>query len=485
MPRPVDSLERAMLEPGLTVPSGSMWSLLEEDGFAIPGDPALAAALLRAANADLRGGDRIGCLHRAAERLGVEETRRVLLSVPHEATPEAEDDDAIAFDFVTFRLRAGRASIAARHLASFVGLPPAETATAALLQDVGMIALYRAFGDRYLQVLDIAGPDHRNLAEVEQRTLRIDHAIVAAEMAGRWRLPETTVAAIRHHHRHDGAPEPERPFAAALELATIATMALDDAGLHVEDATVRFRRAARAWFGIGPHEALVLLEEIRAESSHAERQAHGRPPLPEAEVARRLADARRELGVVGAIEPAGAAMTRDETTGLPDRESFLERLDAALGIERRRGSSVAVLILAVDDLRELNGRLGMRGGDALLHEVAQRIATHLPPEGHAFRFVGGQFAALLPGSSPLEARSVADEIRRAVAGTLPETMGERAVRVTLSVGVALDRFGPEVPGADILPVRERILRSALAALARAEAGGRNRTELFRDEREAA
>jgi hypothetical protein len=55
----------------------------------------------------------------------------------------------------------------------------------------------------------------------------------------------------------------------------------------------------------------------------------------------------------------------------------------------------------------------------------------------------------------------------------------------LSVGAAIDRFAPEHPGADVATAREHLMRGALAALASAEAEGRNRTELFRDGRDAA
>lgn len=447
-------------------------------------DPALALATLTMANADVVAGSRTGRLSQALSFLGPDGVRNVVLSVPV-AADRPEDPDSIDFDLTTFRARALRGSIAARQLAQVTGAhEPEEAAIAALLQDIGMIAIHRAFGDRYLQVLDIAGRDHRNLCEVEQRTLRIDHALVGAELAARALLPGTIVSAIRHHHRHAGAGRDERKLAAVLELASVAALAVEEESLHAEDATVRFRRSAHAWLDLPPHEALVLLEEIRAECTHR-LALFGFGAHHETEsLERRIADARRAAGLV-ASPSASVGWTRDPLTGLPDRESFLERLDAALGLERPCGSSVAVLVASVDDLRELNLRVGVRGGDALLRSVAQRLARSIPAGTEVFRLLGGQFAIVGPGLSPLEARRLGDDLRRTVASDMIDIAGERAVRVTLSIGAGIDRFSPEHPGADVTLLRENLLRSALTALSAAESAGRNRTEVFRDGRDAA
>lgn len=447
-------------------------------------DPALTLAILGRVNSERNSGERVANVAIAVEALAGPALRAVVLGVPV-GNGRSEDLDAIEFEFEPFWCRAIRASVAARQVAQVTrSLDPERASVAALLADVGMVALHQAFGDRYLQVLDIAGRDHRTLIEVERRTLRIDHAMVGAELASRARLPEAIVSAIRHHHEHRTASREERSLAAIVELANVAALAIDEPSLLTEDATVRFRRSAHAWFGIPPHESLVLLEEMRAESSHRLRIAGIGDAHDADALRRRIADARRAVGLAGPLPPP-ATFTRDPLTGLPDRDSFLERLDAALGIERPRGGSVAMLVASIDDLRALNLRLGVRGGDALIRAVAVRLASTLPAGCDAFRLMGGQFAILAPGLSPLETRRLADDLRRAVTSELIEVAGERAVRVTLSVGAAIDRFAPEHPGSDVAPARENLVRDALGALAAAESAGRNRTELHRDDRDAA
>lgn len=487
------SLEHALSDPAIpAIPATVAAAISTADGDADPTgliercglDPAMALAALGRVNADRGPAERIGCIRRAIGELGIGGLRKLALSLPVGVSTTA-DPAAIDFDFGSFHVRAIRSSVAARQVALVAATHAAdEAAVAALLQDVGMVALHRAFGDRYLQVLDIAGREHGNLGEVEQRTLRIDHAMVGAELATRARLPESIVSAIRNHHQHASADRQHRRLAAIVELSSIAALALDDASIHSEDATVRFRRSAHAWLGIAPHEALVLLEEVRAESSHRLAKAGVGTNHDAEELSRRIHEARRAVGLAGPPSPA-AGCTRDPLTGLPDRESFIERLDASLGFERPCGGSVAILVASVDDLRNLNLRLGVRGGDALLRAVAMRLAAAIPPGTEAFRLMGGQFAILGPGLSPLDARRLADDLRRAATVDQIEVAGERSVRVTLSVGAAIDRFAPEHPGASVATARENLVRSALSALAAAESDGRNRTELFRDGRDAA
>jgi GGDEF domain-containing protein len=120
-----------------------------------------------------------------------------------------------------------------------------------------------------------------------------------------------------------------------------------------------------------------------------------------------------------------------------------------------------------------------------LRAVACRLAGSLPRGAEAFRLLGGQFAILAPGFSPLEARRLADDFRRQVASEQIDIAGERAFRVTVSVGASVDRLDLEHPAAEVAVRREGLVRSALAALAAAESIGRNRTEVHRDGRDAA
>ena len=99
-------------------------------------------------------------------------------------------------------------------------------------------------------------------------------------------------------------------------------------------------------------------------------------------------------------------------------------------------TEAAVLLLDVDQLKEVNDTLGHHVGDLLLREVASRLQAHLSAEDTVARLGGDEFAVLLTRcSGPQEAGEVADWIRSVVSG--PYEVAGTSIEVGLSVGVAL------------------------------------------------
>src|SRR5262249_18335687 len=84
----------------------------------------------------------------------------------------------------------------------------------------------------------------------------------------------------------------------------------------------------------------------------------------------------------------------DALTGLPNRALFAERLEGALD-GAPAGSRVAVMLIDLDGFKEVNDTLGHHTGDAILREVASRLAP-LETEGSLVARLGGdEFAVLL------------------------------------------------------------------------------------------
>jgi diguanylate cyclase (GGDEF)-like protein len=121
----------------------------------------------------------------------------------------------------------------------------------------------------------------------------------------------------------------------------------------------------------------------------------------------------------------------DALTGLPNRAHLQEGLAAALADIAAGGAPhAAVMILDLDDFKDVNDTLGHHHGDALLVEIGARLADVVGPVGLVARLGGDEFAVLLP--------SVADE---------EEVMqvGRRVLRA-LEQPVALDGLEIEVGG---------------------------------------
>ncbi|MBK7659225.1 MAG: EAL domain-containing protein [Betaproteobacteria bacterium] len=129
----------------------------------------------------------------------------------------------------------------------------------------------------------------------------------------------------------------------------------------------------------------------------------------------------------------------DSLTGLPNRLVFKDRLERAIVAARRATGQLAVLFLDLDRFKQINDSLGHDAGDELLRQVAQRLRGAVRESDTVSRLGGDEFTLLLPqvdgaAGAGRVAETVLEAVRR------PYRLGERDLRVTTSVGVAL---GPD------------------------------------------
>lgn len=166
------------------------------------------------------------------------------------------------------------------------------------------------------------------------------------------------------------------------------------------------------------------------------------------------------------------AQTLEPTTGLWNRRVFAERLDVELARFARYGSPLSIAIIDVDGLGAVNDELTRSGGDELLAEMAGRFTAQLRATDFAARWIGDQFAVILPGIGKTAAFAVGEKLRLAASGS-PFTLGDdgyrRDVTVTVSVGIAT--ASPAVATA------HELLEAADEALHQAMSAGRDRVQL--------
>ena len=123
---------------------------------------------------------------------------------------------------------------------------------------------------------------------------------------------------------------------------------------------------------------------------------------------------------------------RDPLTGLLNRRFLYEAFATELERSARYGSSGSIVLLDVDDFKQVNDTLGHTAGDGVLCEIG-RIALGMIRAADSFARVGGEeFALLLPETSQLEALIVAERVRRAVAAA--PILADRTI--TISAGIA-------------------------------------------------
>ena len=102
---------------------------------------------------------------------------------------------------------------------------------------------------------------------------------------------------------------------------------------------------------------------------------------------------------------------RDTLTGLPNRNSFLDRLDLEIAHAKRHGEPLALLFLDMDGFKAINDTYGHHAGDLFLKGVAARLRTCVREEDTVARLSGDEFTIILSRVSSLDnARKVAQKI---------------------------------------------------------------------------
>ncbi len=161
----------------------------------------------------------------------------------------------------------------------------------------------------------------------------------------------------------------------------------------------------------------------------------------------------------------------DELTTLPNRNLFYDRLEQAIAHSARGGSQVALLFIDLDGFKEVNDRYGHDAGDELLRIAAERLARSVRDSDTVARMGGDEFTIVLPQVAE------ASEVQVVAAKTLeqlsqPFMLGNREVRVSASVGIALY---PRDGGNGIT-----LIKHADVAMYRAKESGRNAYRFFSD-----
>lgn len=162
----------------------------------------------------------------------------------------------------------------------------------------------------------------------------------------------------------------------------------------------------------------------------------------------------------------------DNLTGLPNRELFNDRLEAALTFAgQNEALRPTVLAIDVDRFKQVNDQVGLSAGDSILLTISRRLSRLLKPQDTLARISGDEFAMiLLSERDPDRIVGFADMIRRSI--STPITFAEREIFLTASVGLALyDRDSAATGG--------EMLKSAEIAMVHAKRFGGDRIEVFR------
>lgn len=162
----------------------------------------------------------------------------------------------------------------------------------------------------------------------------------------------------------------------------------------------------------------------------------------------------------------------DVLTGLPNRESGIERLKNYLDEAKAQQTKIAVLFINLDQFKTVNDSLGHHIGDRLLKIIALRIRTLLPQHATVARFGGDEFLALIPNlQDEQELHPLLETLLAAIAQKIQ--VDGYTLSITPSIGISIfPRNGC---------YSDELIKNADSALHVTKEKGRNAYEYFTEE----
>ena len=257
-------------------------------------------------------------------------------------------------------------------------------------------------------------------------------------------------------------PMTEGQGATSWVMANSATRLIDDLA---SDDLAQASTGIRSWLGVplnmyGDCEGVVAVQSTKVGAFQPEHQ--------------RLLESLA-LQIAAALQNAHLyelAMV-DGLTGLFVRRYFDARIAEEIERSRRYGTPFSVIMLDVDDFKNLNDSHGHLVGDRVLRAIANVIKAQVRGVDTAARYGGEEMSMILPRTDMVGAYNLAERIREAIAEMRVTTDDEppKALGVTASLGIAAFPESKAQTGEDLV-------RRADRALYRAKKTGKNRVELF-------
>jgi len=174
------------------------------------------------------------------------------------------------------------------------------------------------------------------------------------------------------------------------------------------------------------------------------------------------------IGNIKLFEKIQRQATTDGLTGLVNHKTFYEILEKELWRSRRYGGRISLIMVDVDNLKNINDAYGHRAGDKAIRQISKKIKECIRQIDTAARYGGDEFAIILLNSSLEDATIVARRMVDAVANSHTTWQKEQ---IPLSISVGLGQYDPETTPEDITSRSDQALYMAKQA-------GKNTVRIF-------
>lgn len=460
----------------------------------ISSDPALAARLLKFANSPLYSSCvRIDSIDRAVTVLGTETLKNLALSFAIAQTNKAMEGNG--FDFNLFWKRSLTSAVSTNLLADMLEKDKGNTFITGLLKDIGMLFMYVASPEQYLQVFKEKMSNSVSLIEAENAIFGFDHQEIGAAILEHWSFPDQIFHPIRFHHQFADAPISVREESLLLGLADKVSSAYH--GCNTIDRVNELHRAFHRHKNINDEEITAFIDQVGEQSiemlSSFDIEAGSMKPYSQL-----LQEANDELGKLNlsyeqlildlkqakkksdklteelkkANDQLRLLALRDGLTTLYNHTYFQDALLTEISKSRRYKRILSLIILDIDHFKAVNDTYGHIIGDRTLKRVATEIKKSIRNADIAARYGGEEFAVILPETGTDGAMLMAERLRKSIEELRMSNEGGIDFGITVSAGVAT--YDPHKNNA-ISTVE--LIKDADRGLYRSKNNGRNRVSV--------
>lgn len=419
---------------------------LHDYARAVEYDPALTAQLISVANSVyfIRSTQPVETSLEATQRLGLDATLATVLSFS--LLRHAQGNDAQ----IRIWQRAITSAIVASRLAH--QLCPAHMGnvfTAALLQDIGILALQAAYPEEVEKLYVNRDIPHPQITHLEGQQFGCDHTLVGAWLAAKWGLPTYLIDAI--YQSHDGfvtdqlatlcirlsgpiadawlSVEPVSAFATLLrQLTTIEgapIQTLENLLNHLQEHlalladTLQLTRPVE----IDSHTLLIEAQQLLFQHTLS--------------LSARLDEQQQRLKSLQKHYSALEKRSRlDPLTQLANRAWLEEQLRERFAFCRENNRTMSVVFIDLDHFKALNDRYGHRTGDLVLERFGQTLTSLIRAGDLAGRYGGEEFLIILPDETAQSAKLFSERITQHLQERPMAKAGHEPIYVSVSIGVA-------------------------------------------------
>jgi diguanylate cyclase (GGDEF)-like protein len=451
-------------------------------------DSALSSKVLRIANSPLYAQRRKSeNLRQALVVLGLNATLTLALSFTLVKGLRSSKSNGLNYKW--YWRRALLSATAARALADAMRQSLAEEIfLAALLQDVGMLALDQAVPDLYRDS-EALQRDHAALAEHEKKRINADHAQIGGWLMRTWNLPDRLSNAIAHSHRLelDYSADPAKIFdrCVALSGAVADLFLMDPEQRQFAETALCAERSLgmdKMAFGqvLGTIGSMIPETEAIFDAETLSKQ-HPELILEQARevLMLRSLHALREINTLRAVADTATARTaeleeetrRDALTGVYNRPYLEQFLTREFENSTRHKWSLSVACVDLDNFKHLNDSLGSQIGDRILQATARLLRGNTRETDLIARYGGEEFVVVLPATDAHTAHHICERIVMAFRNST-DLAGSNRAKITVSIGCAT--HGAETQFNNF----SDFIKAADQALYTAKSRGRNRSVPF-------